>query len=428
MGALALAAASLTACARGADEPKVIRVPADAPTLTAAAERVSPGDVILVAPGRYTESVTIATPDVTLRGEDRGTVVIDGEGLRANGVQVIADGVRVQNLTVVDHTFNGVLVTGMHDANGPHAHNLSGYETLDPEAFPPLERFEISHVTAAGNGLYGLYAFNARHGAIRDSYASGSADSGIYVGQCEQCDVVVEGNVAERNAIGYENANASDSVLVVGNRFSRNRVGMTLLTWYQEAFVPQRGITVAGNLISENAEATSPAHAEGAFGTGVGLAGAQDNVLERNRITANPRAGVLVANTEDVASVGTVLRGNVMDGNGIDVADVSAPRSPSSGTCFEDAPAVRTLPAELAEARCPGGSLPGASVDPALLPSLEVPEGMSFRDVPRPGPLPGWPGVLDELPAPLPTSPARPAVADVPVPPADFLADLAASR
>lgn len=409
--------------------PEVIEVPADAPTITAALELAAPGSVVLVGPGTYPESVLIDTPDVTLRGTDRAAVVIDGEGLRANGVQVIADGVRVENLTVINHTFNGVIVTGMHDENGVQAHNLSGYETLDPEKFPPLRRFSVSHVTASNNGLYGIYAFNARNGAITDNYASGSADSGFYVGQCEECQILVTGNVAENNAIGYENANASDSVLIAGNRFVGNRVGMTLISWYQEAFIPQRGDVVVGNLIAANTSATSPAHVDGAFGLGVGLAGAQDNTFVRNMITANPVAGVQITNTEDIPSTGTSFDGNAFGSNGIDIADVSAPRTPSWGTCFasqdED---LTTAPEQLGSFVCPDGAPEGMSSSSEELPGVDVPAGMSFLQVPRGPEQPGLVGDLRALPDPLPEIPDMPAPEDFPLPGADLLADRAAVK
>ncbi len=187
----------------------LVRVPTDVATLQEAAGRVAAGGVIEVEPGTYEQSVTISTPDVTIRGTDRNSTIIDGDGSRPYGVVGIADGIRVQNLTVRNPTFYGVLITGLHDAGGPRANNGDAYEPFDPARFPPVQRFSISYVTAHNNGLYGIYAFDAQHGVIADSYASGSADSGFYVGQCRQCDILVQGNVAERNAVGFENANAS---------------------------------------------------------------------------------------------------------------------------------------------------------------------------------------------------------------------------
>ena len=97
----------------------------------------------------------------------------------------------------------------------------NGYTKLDTQKFPPLQGFRVSYVTASNNALYGIYAFDAQHGVIEQSYASGSADSGFYVGQCKPCDIVVRGNVAERNAVGYEGTNASGRDVRAGQQVQR---------------------------------------------------------------------------------------------------------------------------------------------------------------------------------------------------------------
>jgi nitrous oxidase accessory protein NosD len=422
-GRVAITAAVLIALS-GCTQPAattqtLVEVPADVPTISEAVELVAEGGLILVSPGDYKESVTIDKPDVTLRGTDRNAVVIDGEGLRANGVQVIADGVRVQNLTVRNHTFNGVLVTGLHDANGAQAHNLDGYEKLDPEKFPPLQRFEVASVTASNNGLYGIYAFNSQHGVIRDSYTSGSADSGFYVGQCAECDILVEANIAENNAIGYENANASDSVVIVGNRFTNNRVGLTLLSWYQEAYLPQKAATVVGNLIADNNSDASPAQANGAFGIGVGLSGANANELARNYIGGNLSTGVQITNTEDLGSVGNSLVDNLFDDNGVDLADLSAERAASEDTCVEgDVSSV--LPQGFA-ATCPAPTAGG--VDASALPALVVPPGVSFLKVVVGVDQPQLEGDLDAVPDALPATVAMPSLDAFAVPDRTLFSD-----
>src|SRR5688572_10496058 len=90
LSVLALLAGALVGCASPA--PTVLQVPGDAATITEAADRIAPGGLILVEPGTYTEAVVLDTPDVTLRGLDRNAVIIDGEGIRPQGVLVIADG------------------------------------------------------------------------------------------------------------------------------------------------------------------------------------------------------------------------------------------------------------------------------------------------------------------------------------------------
>ncbi len=404
----------------GVKKAEVVRVPADAATISAAVDQVAEGGLVLVAPGTYREQVLLDVPDVTLRGEDRNGVVITGEGTRTAGVIAIADGVRIENLSVTDSLLYGVLVTGTHDGDTVLTPAQTGYDQFDPERFPPLQRFRVDHVTATNNGLYGIYAFNTQHGVIADSWASGSADSGYYVGQCRDCDIVVSGNVASRNAVGFENANASDSLTIVGNRFSDNRVGLTLTSNYQEAFVPQRANVVIGNVISDNAEPRSPAQADGGFGIGVGIAGGQDNLLRRNRITGNPTAAVVLSSSEDVPSLRNRLDRNSYAGNGVDLANVSHAAYPARGTCLSGAGVdVLTLLPQGLGLRCTTGA------DPATdrVPGPAAPEGLAFLDVPKPGTLPSLP--LDAtIPAPLPATIRHPDPKRATVPPADLLADL----
>ncbi|WP_034648254.1 nitrous oxide reductase family maturation protein NosD [Cellulomonas sp. HZM] len=410
-----VAVLATTACGGSGGDRSLVHVPGDVATITKAVDRVAPGGTVLIAPGVYDEQVVVGKRDVTIRGEDRDAVVVDGGGRRPYGVVATADGVRIENLTVRRTTFYGVLVTGLHDENGPSAHDGQGYTHLDPDKFPPVQRFSIDHVTATDNGLYGIYAFDANHGVIRDSYASGSADSGFYVGQCRSCDILVQGNVAERNAVGFENANASDSVVIVGNRFSGNRVGMTLISNYQEAFTPQRANTVVGNLVSDNQQADTPEQATGGWGIGLGISGGQDNVLLRNRITGNVRAGVLLANTEDLAATGNTFTDDVLTGNGVAVANVSAARAPASGNCVTPA-AAPTLPADLL-ADCHGTQPTGT------LPAVDVPAGTSFLEVAAPPAQPSMPDPGER--GPLPATVTMPDLDTIPVPAADLLADLA---
>lgn len=402
--ALLLLLTGCTAAATPRDAPAVVTVPTDAATISDAVRLVAPGGLVLVKPGTYTEAVVIDKPGVTLRGLDRNGVVIDGEGLRPEGVVVVANGVRVENLTVRSHTFNGVLVTGMHDGDKAQAHGLDGYQTLDPQKFPPIEGFAISNVTSYNNGLYGIYAFDSNHGTITDSYASGSADSGFYVGQCKDCDIVVRGNTAENNAVGFENANASDSVYIVGNRWANNRVGMTLLSNYQEAFVPQRANTVVGNLIADNVSSTSPAQADGAFGVGLGISGGLSNVLERNTIAGNAQAGVLVSNSEDLPAQGNTFTGTVFADNGVDLANISQPRAAATGNCLAAADSATTAPAAFAREDCTATAQ--SAVD--SLPGVSVPPGMSFLKVPAPPAQPQLSGDLSKAPKPLPATVGAP--------------------
>lgn len=381
----------------------VIRVPGDAATISEAVAATKEGDTVLVSPGVYRETVLIRTSGITLRGTDRNDVVIDGEVRRANGVVVTAAGVTVENLTVRDHTLNGVLFTGMSDSQGGLARGSSGYTRLDPAKFPPLQGFHVSHVTASNNALYGVYAFDSQHGVIEHSYASGSADSGFYVGQCKPCDIQVRGNVAERNAVGYEGTNASGDMYVVGNRFVGNRVGLTSNSDYQEAFVPQTDASIAGNLIAHNAEAATPAQADGGFGLGLGIAGGTGNRVLRNRIVDNSTAGAVLTSAEDLPPVDNRIAGNVLTGNGADLVYAASARAPGRGNCVDG-----------------GSCFEGPGVP---MPRIDAPRGIAFRAVARP---PREPNLTDPDAGFMRPGPIN--LDDVAVPAMDLLLDCAGVR
>lgn len=395
IGGVLGAALLLQGCSAVPDEVRpdiageaTILVPADASSIQEAVDAAQPGDTIEVGPGTYEESVEVTTDDLTIRGTDRNEVILDGAQMKSNGIVVTSDRVRVENLTVQNYTINGVLVTGMSDDSGGLASGSNGYERLDPEEFPPIDGFAVRYVTAANNGLYGIYAFNSQNGLLAHNYASGSSDSGIYVGQCEECNIVVRDNVAEYNAVGYEHTNASDSVSVVGNRFSGNRLGMTLLSDYQEAFIPLRDVYVAGNVISDNSVANTPAHAEGGFGIGVGIAGAQNVELTENLIADNSRSGVNIASAEDLPPEGNSLIDNTFVSNGLDVAYTASERAPGAGNCIAGDVGA-TIPNDLTDTwGCPGGHPESMG---GTLPPFDVPDGVPFSEVSKPGPQPSLP-------------------------------------
>lgn len=420
----------LTGCGPGDDGPAdgrrpsgahvTIHVPADAPTISAAVSLARPGDLVLVAPGVYHESVKVSTPRVTLRGESRDKVVIDGRLRQPNGVVVTAPGVAVQNLTVRNNTQNGVLVTGSAKAAAGLPGQSGGYDTGDePVTF--LKSFLVSHVTATRNGLYGIYAFSAQNGVIEHSYASGGADSGIYVGQCKPCRIVVRDNIAELNAVGYEGTNAGGDMYVVGNRLVGNRVGLTTNSDHQEKLLPQRGAVIAGNLIAANQQRATPEQADGGWGTGIGVDGGSDNRFLRNRVAGNAGAGLVITATADIPPVGNQIVDNTFTGNGVDVSWTFPTATRGRGNCLRGNALRTTVPARLtAAASCP---VPAGTPSPAgRWGTPAAPGGIPFTEVAVPAPQPQFPHAATTGATAVPAVPALPDTADVPLPSPSLLA------
>ncbi|MFI2608892.1 right-handed parallel beta-helix repeat-containing protein [Kitasatospora sp. NPDC018619] len=407
---LAAAVLALAGCSSGGSsssdakhpEGTVVRVPQHFPTIQQAVDVAREGDTVLVDPGTYRESVRLTKPKIVLRGTDRNAVVLDG-GLRlVNGITASGPGTVVENLTVHGYLANGVLFTGVTDEKlQQHGAGGSAYDPLDTVRFPPVQGFRASSVTAYNNGLYGIYAFDARGGVIEDSYASGGADSGIYVGQCKPCDTLVRGNTVERNAVGIEITNASDNLTVVGNRVHGNRVGVTVNSNDLEALAPQHGAVIAGNVVTDNNAADTPQQADGAWGIGIGIGGGTANQVQRNLVQGNRSAGIIVTDPPGHPASGNRIEGNRTTGNGTDLVLASA----DPGNCFSgNQPAVQSPDGLEALAGCAAA---GRTAPPFGRGSpVQAPPGVPFSQVPAP---PAQPSLPD------PGAPGRPAT-DLPGP------------
>lgn len=399
--ATALAATGCSSAGSGSDDAEhpagsVLRVPEDFPTIQKAVDVAREGETVLVSPGVYRESVRVTKARLVLRGTDRGGVVLDGGLKLVNGVTVTGPGSVVENLTVHGYLANGVLFTGVTDEKlQQRGAGGSAYNPLDTTRFPAVQGFRASRVTAYDNGLYGIYAFDAHGGVIEDSYASGQADSGIYVGQCKPCDTVVRGNTVERNAVGIELTNASDGLSVLGNRVVGNRVGVTVNSNDLEALAPQHGAVIAGNVVADNNAADTPEQADGGFGIGIGIGGGTANQVLRNLVRGNRAAGVIVTDPPGHPASGNRVEGNRTDGNGADLVLASA----DPGNCFTgNQPAVQSPDGLEGLAGCgaPGrGPLPGGRAAP-----VQAPPGVPFSQVAAP---PAQPSLPD------PSAPGRPA-------------------
>ncbi|MCC5947587.1 MAG: right-handed parallel beta-helix repeat-containing protein [Nitriliruptoraceae bacterium] len=331
-------------------------VPEDHPTIQNAVDAADPGDLVLVGPapqtdehraedGRYVyrETVEITTPSLTLRGTDRNEVIVDAEHVRDNAIATFgADGVVVENLTARNATGNGIYWTSVRGYRG-------------------------SYLTAVNNGIYGIYAFDSTDGVFEHSYASGSADAGFYIGQCDPCDGVIRDSIAEWNGLGYSGTNASD-VILVGSTWRHNVAGIVPNTLDSQRFPPHGNVTIVGNLIhdNDNRDAPSVGGIWPSHGAGVLIAGGHDSLVERNRIVNHTAHGVAISpnlSRNFWMSGGNVVRDNVIEGSGYSDVTISGPAMPDN--CVGDNALSRTQPRGLQTiAGCGAGATAGAHAGP----------------------------------------------------------------
>jgi hypothetical protein len=271
----------------------VRNVPADHSTIQAAVNAAVEGDTILIAAGTYNEAVRVTTPGLRIRGASRNGTILDGQSTKKVGILVEADRVVVENMTLHHYTEHGV-------------------QWLKTTGF--WGRF----LTSYNHGAYGVFALGSRCGEFSDVYASGSADSGIYIGQCYPCDAVIHHIDAQENALGFSGTNAGGNLVLRDSVWKNNGLGIVPNSLDSEEEPPQRGIIIGpNNLVESNNNLTAPAFGIQSYfyGGGIVIAGGQSATVYGNTVKDNALAGILLSPIPDqnvYLATGNTIWGNTV--------------------------------------------------------------------------------------------------------------------
>ena len=412
---MAVIAVIAAGCGKSSDDSKgagnstarTLHVPKDYPTIQKAVDVAKPGDLVLIAAGTYNESatqgVTVETDNIVIRGEDRNSVILDGKFENENAIKVFSNGVAVENLTLRNNTKNGLFFTGDYGKGV----TLKGYRA--------------SYVTAANNGDYGIYAFSAENGQIDHSYGSGNVDSAFYVGQCEKCNALLTELVSENNMLGYSGTN-STGVTIVNSTFRNNRAGIVPNSLYTEAFYPNKGTTIVGNVVSDNNNAEAPNN-DGfaiAYGNGIVLAGTQNVVVERNLISGHKVTGVVIADlpesvdkadgkSKSFKPENNTVRDNTLSANTYDLVYLTINyASTPFGNCFEKNTFTTSFPADIETKMSCGGPDTDLGDLSAIVASIPpTPPDVDYKTVKAPPAQPNMPNATTAKAVPATNVPAK---------------------
>jgi parallel beta-helix repeat protein len=278
-----------------------------------AVDNARAGDVVLIAPGTYSTSITITRDDITVRGEDRNKTIFDGAYSLGEGIVVKANGVRVENLTVQKYTQTGIDVRGTKDTG---------------------RRYSIQFVNSMNNALYGINASGARDGIVAHNYSRANTNAGIHFDSCEPCRTLAYDNIAETNGIGLQVEYAKKSLFIFQNTFDSNRMGIDVHL--------SSAIQIVGNRANENNSGDAPTANADIYGYGIRIAGSTKLLVQKNRTDTNATTGIFLTSDGDVLSEGNTVKENYSRGNGFpfgfDLAYIipGRPDVMSSGNCFEE--------------------------------------------------------------------------------------------
>jgi plastocyanin len=284
-------------------------------TIQEAVDSALEGDLVLINPGVYNESVTITTDYLTIRGTNRNSVIVDGEFMRENGIQIYdTDGVSVENLSVRNFSLNGVYWNGS-------------------------KGFKGSYLTVYNNGDYGVYAFDSTDGVFDNIYASGHPDSGIYIGQCYPCNSLIYDNVVEGNALGYSGTNAGGHLYLYRNIWRDNMSGIVPNTLDSELNPPGRETTIISNLVVDNNNYDAPTNRFGLVARGMGIVvpGRVGDIIEKNIVINHDKYGIVASPMLDAKlyfSQHVQVKENLVLDSGYTDLALAGPWGP--GNCYED--------------------------------------------------------------------------------------------
>jgi parallel beta-helix repeat protein len=273
-------------------------------SIQAAVDRAASGDVVLVQPGVYQEAGRPCPSDPSATC----AVVVGADGVRLVGVEhngnkpvLEAQPNQSQGIAVARQGADPSTCLG-DPSQRLVGSGVSGFVVKDFAkqgiSLVCVDDFEIGGNVAIGNGEYGVFPSHCRRGMVIGNFATGSNDTGIYVGQSS--DVLISGNVAEANVSGYEIENSTNIVLE-GNTSIGNTAGILSFTLPFLDVKVNRNNRIAKNLVLANNKANTCLEPGDDVclvppGTGILLVAADDNTVEGNAVAGNDSFGIGVVN------------------------------------------------------------------------------------------------------------------------------------
>jgi parallel beta-helix repeat protein len=242
-------------------------------SIQAAVRKATSGDTIMVKPGVYSETVFVDKDGVSLFGviEAGRRATLDGlDGKFHDGIIVTGHGVTVEGFHVRNYKSNGITTQGANN-------------------------FVIRNNIVEHAHLYGLFPQFGKNGLVAQNIVWGSLDAAIYVGMCENVDVIA--NEAYDSVLGIEAEN-SHYVLIESNYAHDNAVGIFpnllpgLHTKTSSNTIVRNNVIARNNTVNYAPEGSFTSWVE--TGRGI-LINASDTVtVEGNVIRDNDTCGICV--------------------------------------------------------------------------------------------------------------------------------------
>lgn len=237
-----------------------------------AVKEAKPGDLIRVYPGTYFETVYVDKDDITFQGivQDSNWPTLDGKKELNDAFLYSGNGIQIEGFKIIKYKGNGIM--------GQAGNN-----------------FVIRNNWVVDTGVYGIFPQYGKNGLIEYNILTEIEDAAIYVGMCDNIDVLhneVYGNVA---GIEIEN---SRHCLVENNNAYNNTGGILAFITPGLPIKTTYDVIIRNNFVRDNNHKNfgAPGSIVSGIpaGTGILVMAADDVIIENNIISGNKNVGIVI--------------------------------------------------------------------------------------------------------------------------------------
>ncbi|MGR3320189.1 MAG: right-handed parallel beta-helix repeat-containing protein [Candidatus Anammoxibacter sp.] len=369
-----------------------VNVPGNFNTIQSAIDAALDGDTILVSPGTYKETIEIIDKDITLKGQNKDSTIINGENLDELSTIFASGGnVSISGFTIMNGGFDGVEII---DSEESMVFDNIIKSSIRTGLFIQNSTVSIIKNIIIDNNSRGIEAQEESNVEIIDNLIEGNSNIGVAIFNTT---CLIDQNTIGDN--GFRGLNIRDSLnidvtgnIIEGNAdtgvFIFNTTGLVGLNTINDngfrglGVEDDSNIDITDNIIERNVDigvfisnATglvnrNTVRDNGSRGLNIQTSSninITGNLFEGNAKTSNFLGGITIINTDTVLVADNVINANniglwITEATSVDVSDNIIDGNAESGILISTSRGIEIIDNQITDTKFSGGFGRGVSI------------------------------------------------------------------